>query len=41
MNNEKPNSKIKLSNNLPFVILIFVILKFRNIGRSTIRRSKF
>ena len=32
MNNEKINSKIKLSNNSSFVILIFVILKFRNIG---------
>ena len=41
MNNEKINSKIKLSNNSFFVILIFVILKFRNIGRSTFRRSKF
>ena len=40
MNNEKINSKIKLSNNLSFIILIFVILKFRNIGRSTFRRSK-
>ena len=30
MNNEKINSKIKLSNNSYFVILIFVILKFRN-----------
>ena len=25
----------------PFFILIFVILKFRNTGRSTFRRSKF
>ena len=33
MNNEKMNSKIKLSKS--FVILIFVILKFRNISRST------
>ena len=41
MNNEKINSKIKLSNNSSFVILIFVILKLRNIGRSTFRRSKF
>ena len=41
MNNEKINSKIKLSNNWSFVILIFVILKFWNIGRSTFRRSKF
>ena len=41
MNNEKINSKIKLSNNSPFVILIFTIWKFRSIGRSTFRRSKF
>ena len=41
MNNEKINSKIKLSNNSSFVILIFVILKFWNIGRSTFRRYKF
>ena len=41
MNREKINSKIKLSNNSCFVILIFVILKFRNIGRSTLRRFKF
>ena len=41
MNNEKIISKIKLSNSSSFVILIFVILKFRNIGRSTFRRSKF
>ena len=41
MNNEKINSKIKLSNNSSFVILIFVILKFRNIGCSTLYRSKF
>ena len=41
MNNEKINSKIKLSNNSSFVILIFVIFKFRNIGRSTFRHSKF
>ena len=32
MNNEKINSKIKISNNSSFVILIFVILKFQNIG---------
>ena len=38
---EKLNSKIKLSNNSFFVILIFAILKFRNIGRSTFYRSKF
>ena len=36
MSNEKKNSKIKLSNNSSVVIL-----KFRNIGRSTFRRSKF
>ena len=41
MNNEKINLKIKLSNNSSFVILIFVILKFRNIDRSTSRHSKF
>ena len=41
MNNEKMNSKIKLPNNSSLVILIFVILKFRNIGRSTFFRSKF
>ena len=41
MDNKKINSKIKLSNNSSYVILIFVILKFRNIGRSTFRRSKF
>ena len=41
MNNEKINSKIKLSNNSSFVILSFVIFKFRNIGRSTFLRSKF
>ena len=39
--NEKINSKIKLSNNSSFVILIFGIFKFRNIGRSTFRGSKF
>ena len=37
----KINLKIKLSNNSSFVILIFAILKFRNIGRSAFRRSKF
>ena len=41
MNGEKINSKIKLSNNSSFVILIFVILKFGNIGRSRFRRSNF
>ena len=40
MNNEKINSKIKLSDNSSFVILIFVILTFRNIDRSIFRRSK-
>ena len=40
MNNEKINSEIKLSNNSSFVTLIFIILKFRNIGRSRFRRSK-
>ena len=33
---EKFKSKIKLTNNSSFVILIFAILKFRNIGRSKI-----
>ena len=32
MNSEKVNSKIKLSNNSSFVILMFVILKFRKVG---------
>ena len=41
MKNEKLNSKIKLTCNSSFVILIFAILKFRTIGRSTFRRSKF
>ena len=41
MNNEKINSKIKPSKISSFVILIFLILKFRNIDRSTFRRSKF
>ena len=41
MSNEKINSQIKLSNNSSFTILIFVILKFRNIGRSTFEHSKF
>ena len=41
MNNEKTNSTIKLSNNSSFVILKFVILKFRNIGRSTFLRFEF
>ena len=39
--NEKINSKIKLSNNSSFVVLIFAILKFWNITRSTFRLSKF
>ena len=39
--NEKINLKIKLSNNSLFVILIFAILKLRNIDRSKFRRSKF
>ena len=34
------NPKTKLSNNSSFFILIFAILKFRNIGRSTFLRSK-
>ena len=41
LRNEKLNSKVKLSNNWYFVILMFAILKFRNIGRSIFRRSKF
>ena len=41
LKNEKLNSKIKLSNNLSFVTSIFTISKFRNIGCSTFRRSKF
>ena len=32
---------MKLSNNSPFVILIFAILKFWNIDRSTFHRSNF
>ena len=39
--NKRINSKIKLSNNLSFGILIFAIFKFWNIGRSTFRRTKF
>ena len=39
--NENVNSEIKLSNNLSFVILIFAIFKFRNIGRSRLHPSKF
>ena len=41
LKNEKLNLKMKLSNNSSFVILIFAILKFRNIGRFTFRPSKF
>ena len=41
LKNKKLNSKIKLSDNSAFVILIFTILKFRNIGHSTFDRSKF
>ena len=41
LKNEKLNSKIKLSNNSSFVILIFAIVKFLNICRSTFRHSKF
>ena len=37
---EKLNSKIKISNNSFFNIFISVILKFRNIGRSTFGRFK-
>ena len=40
-NEKKINSIIKLSHNSSFVMLIFEILKFRNIGRSTFRCSKF
>ena len=35
---KKINSIMKLSNNSFFVILVFAILKFRNIGSSTFRR---
>ena len=41
MSDEKINSKIILSNKSSFTILVFVILKFRNIGRSTFEHSKF
>ena len=41
LKNEKLNSKIKLSNNSSFVILIFAIMKFRNIGRCRFRRFQF
>ena len=41
MSNEKINSKIKLSNNSSFTILIFSILKFWNIGCSTFEHFKF
>ena len=34
--------KKKFGNKtIEFIILIFAILKFRNIGRSTFRRSEF
>ena len=39
--NKKINSIIKLSNISSFVILIFAILKFRNVSRFTFRRLKF
>ena len=39
--NERINSKVKISNNSSFVIVIFAILEFRNIGHSTFSRSKF
>ena len=32
---------MKLSKNSSFVIFLFAILQFRNIDRSTFRRSKF
>ena len=38
---KKKNSKINLSNNSSLVILIFMILKFRNIGRSNSVVSNF
>ena len=38
MNSEKINSEIKLSNNSSFVILIFVILKFRKRERQNLER---
>ena len=41
MKNEIISSKINLSNDSNFVILIFEILKFRNIDRSAVRRYKF
>ena len=37
----KKKSRIKLSNNSFFFILIFAISKFRQTGRSTFRRFKF
>ena len=40
-NISKTNSQIEKLNNSTFVILIFEISKFRNIGHSTFRRSKF
>ena len=41
MNNEKINSKIKLSNNSSFIISIFEVSNFRNTGRSIFCRYKF
>ena len=48
MNNEKMKSKIKLSNNSSFVILIFLILKFwvsqnleRNLEMSQLQILKY
>ena len=38
---KKKSSKIKLSSNSSFFILIFAISKFWNTGRSTFRRSIF
>ena len=38
---KKINSIMKLSNNSSFVILVFAILKFRNIDRFTFRHSEF
>ena len=39
-NLKKKDSKIEKLNNSTFVILIFEISKFRNIGRSTFGRFK-
>ena len=44
LNNHKKkriNSEIEKSNNSTFVISIFEVSNFRNIGRSTFGRSKF